>query len=255
MTSQCWPAALPEPQRISRHKTELATVDPNRSCPWAWAARWQIPSVAASDQVSLRQSIMYHLPLLMSPGHASSSASTRDFPFSPALPHNLLIARLPPTRIDTDGDHSTDARLSRIVRLLSDNATVRDQRHTHCRRAGHFALRSLARGAASARAGCADYRPPGHWISIGSRSRSFAARHSRAAGAAARSSLRTFIITFALARPTSRPCRPRQPANQKALSSSPSSRPPAADAAATLGSRRNRSASIARLCCARRSRR
>jgi len=40
------------------------------------------------------------------------------------LPHNLYIARLPPTRIDTDGDHSTDVRLSRIVRLLSDNATV-----------------------------------------------------------------------------------------------------------------------------------
>jgi BirA family biotin operon repressor/biotin-[acetyl-CoA-carboxylase] ligase len=45
-------------------------------------------------------------------------------PFPAFLPHNRLIARLPPTRIDTDGDHSTDARLSRIVRLLSDNATV-----------------------------------------------------------------------------------------------------------------------------------
>ena len=32
--------------------------------------------------------------------------------------------RIPPTRIDTDADRSTDARLCRIVRLLSDNATV-----------------------------------------------------------------------------------------------------------------------------------
>jgi len=31
---------------------------------------------------------------------------------------------MPPTRIDTRADGSTDARLSRIVRLLSDNATV-----------------------------------------------------------------------------------------------------------------------------------
>jgi BirA family biotin operon repressor/biotin-[acetyl-CoA-carboxylase] ligase len=46
------------------------------------------------------------------------------FSFPLGLPHNLGIARLPPTRIDTDGDHSTDARLCRIVRLLSDNATV-----------------------------------------------------------------------------------------------------------------------------------
>jgi BirA family transcriptional regulator, biotin operon repressor / biotin---[acetyl-CoA-carboxylase] ligase len=48
----------------------------------------------------------------------------RPFAFPPSLAHNLPIARLPPTRIDTDRDHSTDARLCRIVRLLSDNATV-----------------------------------------------------------------------------------------------------------------------------------
>ena len=37
------------------------------------------------------------------------------------FPHNLPITRIAPTRAD---DGSTDARLSRIVRLLSDNATV-----------------------------------------------------------------------------------------------------------------------------------
>ncbi len=41
-----------------------------------------------------------------------------------ALAHNRSIARTLPTRIDTRADSSTDARLSRIVRLLSDNATV-----------------------------------------------------------------------------------------------------------------------------------
>ncbi len=40
------------------------------------------------------------------------------------LAHNLLIARTPTTRIETRSDGSTDARLSRIVRLLSENATV-----------------------------------------------------------------------------------------------------------------------------------
>lgn len=45
-------------------------------------------------------------------------------PFLSVLPHNRAIARIPPTRIDTTPDASTDARLSRIVRLLSDNATV-----------------------------------------------------------------------------------------------------------------------------------
>jgi len=40
------------------------------------------------------------------------------------LAHNLLIAPTPPTRIDTRLESSTDARLSRIVRLLSDNATI-----------------------------------------------------------------------------------------------------------------------------------
>ena len=54
----------------------------------------------------------------------SSSSHPLGMFISPALPHNRHIARLPTTRIDTDGDHSTDARLSRIVRLLSDNATV-----------------------------------------------------------------------------------------------------------------------------------
>jgi BirA family biotin operon repressor/biotin-[acetyl-CoA-carboxylase] ligase len=43
---------------------------------------------------------------------------------SASFPHNLPIARTLPTRIDTRSDGSTDARLSRIVRLLSDNATV-----------------------------------------------------------------------------------------------------------------------------------
>ncbi len=38
--------------------------------------------------------------------------------------HNLSIAPTPPTRIDTRAESPTDARLSRIVRLLSDNATV-----------------------------------------------------------------------------------------------------------------------------------
>ncbi|MFZ1120919.1 MAG: biotin--[acetyl-CoA-carboxylase] ligase [Candidatus Binataceae bacterium] len=41
-----------------------------------------------------------------------------------ALAHNRSIAHTPPTRIDTRADGSTDARLSRIVRLLSDNAMV-----------------------------------------------------------------------------------------------------------------------------------
>ncbi|HZP23391.1 MAG TPA: biotin--[acetyl-CoA-carboxylase] ligase [Terriglobales bacterium] len=44
--------------------------------------------------------------------------------FRRALPHNLLITPVPPTRIDTRASSPTDARLGRIVRLLSDNATV-----------------------------------------------------------------------------------------------------------------------------------
>jgi BirA family biotin operon repressor/biotin-[acetyl-CoA-carboxylase] ligase len=44
--------------------------------------------------------------------------------FSNCFPHNLLIARSSPTRSDVSADGSTDQRLSRIVRLLSDNATV-----------------------------------------------------------------------------------------------------------------------------------
>jgi BirA family transcriptional regulator, biotin operon repressor / biotin---[acetyl-CoA-carboxylase] ligase len=40
------------------------------------------------------------------------------------FPHNRPIARLTPTRADVPSDGSTDARLGRIVRLLSDNATV-----------------------------------------------------------------------------------------------------------------------------------
>src|ERR1700751_3698140 len=48
----------------------------------------------------------------------------RGCSFPPLLPHNRYIARIPPTRIDTTADASTDARLCRIVRLLSDNATV-----------------------------------------------------------------------------------------------------------------------------------
>ncbi len=42
------------------------------------------------------------------------------FPFA----HNRSIVRTTPTRIDVSSDGSTDARLGRIVRLLSDNATV-----------------------------------------------------------------------------------------------------------------------------------
>ena len=45
-------------------------------------------------------------------------------PNSAQLPHNFDIAPHPPTRIDTRAESPTDARLSRIVRLLSDNATV-----------------------------------------------------------------------------------------------------------------------------------
>jgi len=44
--------------------------------------------------------------------------------FSLFLPHNRAIAPTPATRIDTRAESPTDARLSRIVRLLSDNATV-----------------------------------------------------------------------------------------------------------------------------------
>jgi len=43
---------------------------------------------------------------------------------SSPLAHNSVIAPTEPTRIDTRPDRSTDARLGRIVRLLSDNATV-----------------------------------------------------------------------------------------------------------------------------------
>jgi BirA family transcriptional regulator, biotin operon repressor / biotin---[acetyl-CoA-carboxylase] ligase len=43
---------------------------------------------------------------------------------SSPFPHNRPIARSVPTRTDPQPDGSTDARLSRIVRLLSDNATV-----------------------------------------------------------------------------------------------------------------------------------
>src|SRR5580700_6497221 len=43
---------------------------------------------------------------------------------SVAFPHNRRIARSVPTRTDPQPDGSTDTRLSRIVRLLSDNATV-----------------------------------------------------------------------------------------------------------------------------------
>ena len=43
---------------------------------------------------------------------------------SSILAHNLLIAPTLPTRIDTRAESATDARLSRIVRLLRDNATV-----------------------------------------------------------------------------------------------------------------------------------
>ena len=43
---------------------------------------------------------------------------------SAPVAHNLVIAHTEPTRIDTRPDRSTDSRLSRIVRLLSDNATV-----------------------------------------------------------------------------------------------------------------------------------
>src|ERR1039457_2477423 len=38
--------------------------------------------------------------------------------------HNRPIARTTPIRNDVPPDGSTDARLGRIVRLLSDNATV-----------------------------------------------------------------------------------------------------------------------------------
>jgi BirA family biotin operon repressor/biotin-[acetyl-CoA-carboxylase] ligase len=41
-----------------------------------------------------------------------------------SFPHNRPIPRSVPTRSDLPPDGSTDARLSRIVRLLSDNATV-----------------------------------------------------------------------------------------------------------------------------------
>ncbi len=40
------------------------------------------------------------------------------------FPHNLRIAHKLPTRADTQPDGATGERLSRIVRLLSDNATV-----------------------------------------------------------------------------------------------------------------------------------
>jgi BirA family biotin operon repressor/biotin-[acetyl-CoA-carboxylase] ligase len=43
---------------------------------------------------------------------------------STPVTHNLPIAPAPPTRIDVQDGSPTDARLSRIVRLLSDNATV-----------------------------------------------------------------------------------------------------------------------------------
>lgn len=53
-----------------------------------------------------------------------TSILKRHLPILSLLAHNLLIAQTLPTRIDTRAESSTDARLSRIVRLLSDNATV-----------------------------------------------------------------------------------------------------------------------------------
>ena len=44
--------------------------------------------------------------------------------FAQAPSDNLFIAPTTPTRIDTRAGSPTDARLSRIVRLLSDNATI-----------------------------------------------------------------------------------------------------------------------------------
>ena len=49
---------------------------------------------------------------------------TTHYPLRTSLPHNRLIPRTPPIRIDTRLEGSTDTRLSRIVRLLSENATV-----------------------------------------------------------------------------------------------------------------------------------
>ena len=45
-------------------------------------------------------------------------------PNLPSFAHNRSITRTAPTRTDIPPDGSTDARLGRIVRLLSDNATV-----------------------------------------------------------------------------------------------------------------------------------
>jgi len=52
--------------------------------------------------------------------------SRRNLLLPPALDcaHNRLIGPTIPTRIDTRAESPTDARLSRIVRLLSDNATI-----------------------------------------------------------------------------------------------------------------------------------
>jgi BirA family biotin operon repressor/biotin-[acetyl-CoA-carboxylase] ligase len=49
---------------------------------------------------------------------------TSDLPNLPPFAHNRPIARTEPTRHNVLPDGSTDARLGRIVRLLSDNATV-----------------------------------------------------------------------------------------------------------------------------------
>jgi BirA family biotin operon repressor/biotin-[acetyl-CoA-carboxylase] ligase len=54
----------------------------------------------------------------------SSALRSAELPILFPLAHNRFIARIPPTRIDTRADGSTDARLCRIVRLLSENATV-----------------------------------------------------------------------------------------------------------------------------------
>lgn len=50
---------------------------------------------------------------------------SQALPFPPALAHNRFIARTSPSRIETaHAEGSTDARLCRIVQLLSDNATI-----------------------------------------------------------------------------------------------------------------------------------
>jgi len=57
-------------------------------------------------------------------GAAQDRPGTYKYPGSFRCAHNCLIASTTPTRIDTRTESPTDARLSRIVRLLSDHATV-----------------------------------------------------------------------------------------------------------------------------------